>query len=282
MSWAVSPQEAAQYEGYFTQLDTARSGLISGAQASSFLAMSGLSKEALEKIWGMSDVDRDGHLTRAEFRIAMHLAMRVARGSQLPATLPPVLARGARSSAAESVGLVAAGGVGGGGGFGGMGNSTGGGGAGFGGISSSAPLVRSGGPSGALDADMFGAGGGGDLMGGGSGFGGGGGASFGSSAFGGDAGFGSDAGFGGVGGLSQPVAPSSSVGDGGFGGMAPPVANVSSAGSGGSGGFGDARFGGGASDAGFGGPGGFGGMGPPAPPVAPVSSGGALDLDMFG
>eukprot|EP00302_Diacronema_sp_CCMP2436_P019704 CAMPEP_0179971596 /NCGR_PEP_ID=MMETSP0983-20121128/36110_1 /TAXON_ID=483367 /ORGANISM="non described non described, Strain CCMP 2436" /LENGTH=52 /DNA_ID=CAMNT_0021886727 /DNA_START=12 /DNA_END=167 /DNA_ORIENTATION=+ len=49
----------------------------------------------------MSDVDRDAQLTRAEFRVAMHLAMRVARGSQLPATLPPVLAESVAGAGAR-------------------------------------------------------------------------------------------------------------------------------------------------------------------------------------
>mmetsp|Transcript_16381 Transcript_16381/g.50111 ORF Transcript_16381/g.50111 Transcript_16381/m.50111 type:complete len:1008 (-) Transcript_16381:147-3170(-) len=89
--WAMTPAESAQYDGYFAKLDTVHSGFLSGGQAASLLSKSGLPKEVLSKIWGMSDMDKDGQLSLVEFRIAMHLAMRVARGTALPESLPPVL-----------------------------------------------------------------------------------------------------------------------------------------------------------------------------------------------
>jgi hypothetical protein len=91
--WALSAQDCAKYDGHFFKLDTAQVGFLSGAQAAELLSKSKLPKETLSKIWNMSDADRDGRLSRAEFRVAMHLAMRVAHGSPLPPALPPVLAQ---------------------------------------------------------------------------------------------------------------------------------------------------------------------------------------------
>jgi len=103
--WVMSDAEAARYDAYFASLDTARTGFLSGAQAAPLLSKSGLPKETLSRIWGLSDADRDGRLSQREFRAAMHLAMRTARGTPLPATLPPALAQ---VGAPRSMGLSAA------------------------------------------------------------------------------------------------------------------------------------------------------------------------------
>ena len=47
-----------------------------------------LSTNILGKIWDLSDIDRDGFLTRYEFTVAMHLTYRALQGDKLPAQLP--------------------------------------------------------------------------------------------------------------------------------------------------------------------------------------------------
>lgn len=56
------------------------------------LAKSGLGKKDLGRLWAMSDVDRDGALSRMEFSIAMHLASCSAKkGLPVPRALPESL-----------------------------------------------------------------------------------------------------------------------------------------------------------------------------------------------
>ena len=47
-----------------------------------------LSTTQLGKIWDLSDIDRDGFLTRYEFTVAMHLTYRALQGDKIPQQLP--------------------------------------------------------------------------------------------------------------------------------------------------------------------------------------------------
>ena len=67
--------------------------MLISTQAAAILAKSGLGKAELARLWVMSDVDRDGALSRVEFSIAMHLASCSAKKSlPVPAALPDSLA----------------------------------------------------------------------------------------------------------------------------------------------------------------------------------------------
>lgn len=61
-------------------------------QAAAVLAKSGLGKAELGRLWVVSDVDRDGALSRVEFSIAMHLALcSASRKLPVPSALPESL-----------------------------------------------------------------------------------------------------------------------------------------------------------------------------------------------
>ncbi|CAN0544039.1 unnamed protein product, partial [Ectocarpus sp. 8 AP-2014] len=69
-----------------------RPTLSGGEQAAVVLAKSGMGKKDLGHLWAMSDVDRDGALSRMEFSIAMHLASCSAKkGLPVPRALPESL-----------------------------------------------------------------------------------------------------------------------------------------------------------------------------------------------
>ncbi|CAM9886795.1 unnamed protein product, partial [Discosporangium mesarthrocarpum] len=72
----------AKYQSIFNKLDQDKSGFLSGGELAGIFLKSGLDKEALGKIWMMSDMDE-------EFAIAFHLVICVAqRKVSLPAELP--------------------------------------------------------------------------------------------------------------------------------------------------------------------------------------------------
>lgn len=64
---------------------------MTGAQARSYLTQSKLAGTTLARVWLLSDVDGDGHLTVNEFSIAMHLIQLKLQGAELPTSLPPSL-----------------------------------------------------------------------------------------------------------------------------------------------------------------------------------------------
>lgn len=45
--------------------------------------------QVLHAIWNLSDVDKDGALTQAEFALAKHFIKMKLEGQDLPPTLPP-------------------------------------------------------------------------------------------------------------------------------------------------------------------------------------------------
>ena len=92
--WALSAKAAEQYDGYFAVCDTTRRGLVSRQEAAPLFERSELPDNELSLIWSLADVDGDGLLSQAEFRVAMHLTTLALQGSRLPARLPLVLERG--------------------------------------------------------------------------------------------------------------------------------------------------------------------------------------------
>ncbi|MBE7180330.1 MAG: hypothetical protein INR71_03815, partial [Terriglobus roseus] len=90
-NWVVTPQEKQQFDMLFNNVDTKRSGFITGEQAVAFFSESGLNEDHLATIWDLSDINSEGRLSRDEFALAMYL-IRLQRGKQqsvLPTTLPP-------------------------------------------------------------------------------------------------------------------------------------------------------------------------------------------------
>lgn len=91
VSWDVSQQEKAEYDGFFNRLDTARKGTIDGGQAVGFFKNSRLPDNDLAKIWDLADIGSTGTLNKNEFAIAMHLIKKRKNGEELPMVLPKSL-----------------------------------------------------------------------------------------------------------------------------------------------------------------------------------------------
>ncbi|XP_072338941.1 epidermal growth factor receptor substrate 15-like 1 isoform X5 [Scyliorhinus torazame] len=88
--WAVRPEERAKFDGIFESL-TPLNGLLSGDQVKPVLINSNLPLDVLGRVWELSDVDKDGHLDRDEFAVAMHLVYRALEKEPVPSVLPPAL-----------------------------------------------------------------------------------------------------------------------------------------------------------------------------------------------
>ncbi|XP_032386507.1 epidermal growth factor receptor substrate 15-like 1 isoform X4 [Etheostoma spectabile] len=88
--WAIRSDEKGKFEGIFESLSPVN-GLLSGDKVRPVLINSKLPLDALGKIWDLSDVDKDGHLDKDEFTVAMHLVYRAMEKEPVPTTLPTSL-----------------------------------------------------------------------------------------------------------------------------------------------------------------------------------------------
>ncbi|KAG7229073.1 hypothetical protein INR49_013192 [Caranx melampygus] len=88
--WAIRPDEKGKFEGIFESLCPVK-GLLSGDKVRPVLINSKLPLDVLGKIWDLSDVDKDGHLDKDEFTVAMHLVYRAMEKEPVPASLPASL-----------------------------------------------------------------------------------------------------------------------------------------------------------------------------------------------
>uniref|UniRef100_A0A3B3BMV8 Epidermal growth factor receptor pathway substrate 15-like 1a n=1 Tax=Oryzias melastigma TaxID=30732 RepID=A0A3B3BMV8_ORYME len=88
--WAVRPEEKSKFDGIFESL-VPTGGLLSGEKVRPVLINSKLPLDVLGKVWDLSDIDKDGHLDRDEFAVAMHLVYRALEKEPVPAVLPPSL-----------------------------------------------------------------------------------------------------------------------------------------------------------------------------------------------
>uniref|UniRef100_A0A3P8WFN2 Epidermal growth factor receptor substrate 15-like 1 n=1 Tax=Cynoglossus semilaevis TaxID=244447 RepID=A0A3P8WFN2_CYNSE len=88
--WAIRPDEKGKFEGIFESLTPVK-GVLSGDKVRPVLINSKLPLDVLGKIWDLSDVDKDGHLDKEEFTVAMHLVYRAMEKEPVPVTLPPSL-----------------------------------------------------------------------------------------------------------------------------------------------------------------------------------------------
>uniref|UniRef100_A0A673WGL1 Epidermal growth factor receptor pathway substrate 15 like 1 n=1 Tax=Salmo trutta TaxID=8032 RepID=A0A673WGL1_SALTR len=88
--WAVRPEEKGKFDGIFESLAPV-SGLLSGDKVKPVLINSKLPLDVLGKVWDLSDIDKDGHLDRDEFAVAMHLVYRALEKEPVPSVLPSSL-----------------------------------------------------------------------------------------------------------------------------------------------------------------------------------------------
>ncbi|XP_066888500.1 epidermal growth factor receptor substrate 15-like 1 isoform X32 [Kogia breviceps] len=83
-------EEKAKFDGIFESL-LPISGLLSGDKVKPVLMNSKLPLDVLGRVWDLSDIDKDGHLDRDEFAVAMHLVYRALEKEPVPSSLPPSL-----------------------------------------------------------------------------------------------------------------------------------------------------------------------------------------------
>ncbi|KAM8889938.1 epidermal growth factor receptor substrate 15-like 1 isoform 2-T2 [Synchiropus picturatus] len=88
--WAVRPEEKNKFDGIFESLAPVN-GLLSGEKVKPVLINSKLPLDVLGKVWDLSDIDKDGHLDKDEFAVAMHLVYRALDKEPVPALLPSSL-----------------------------------------------------------------------------------------------------------------------------------------------------------------------------------------------
>ncbi|XP_055563097.1 epidermal growth factor receptor substrate 15-like 1 isoform X5 [Falco cherrug] len=88
--WAVRVEEKAKFDGIFESLLPVN-GLLSGDKVKPVLMNSKLPLDILGRVWDLSDIDKDGHLDRDEFAVAMHLVYRALEKEPVPSLLPPSL-----------------------------------------------------------------------------------------------------------------------------------------------------------------------------------------------
>ncbi|XP_060738790.1 epidermal growth factor receptor substrate 15-like 1 isoform X3 [Tachysurus vachellii] len=88
--WAVRPEEKSKFDGIFDSLVPVN-GLLSGEKVKPVLMNSKLPVDVLGKVWDLSDIDKDGHLDRDEFAVAMHLVYRALEKEPVPSVLPSSL-----------------------------------------------------------------------------------------------------------------------------------------------------------------------------------------------
>jgi len=84
--WIVD-RERASYDAIFNTLEQ-NEGRISGSTARAELLKSKLPNSELGKIWRLSDVDKDGHLSIDEFALANYLVRLKLGGCEMPPVLP--------------------------------------------------------------------------------------------------------------------------------------------------------------------------------------------------
>ncbi|XP_054982644.1 epidermal growth factor receptor substrate 15-like 1 isoform X9 [Sorex araneus] len=103
--WAVRVEEKAKFDGIFESLLPVN-GLLSGDKVKPVLMNSKLPLDVLGRVWDLSDIDKDGHLDRGEFAVAMHLVYRALEKEPVPAVLPPSLIPPAKRKKSVFVGAV--------------------------------------------------------------------------------------------------------------------------------------------------------------------------------
>ncbi len=104
IGWDVKSHEKANFDTFFTDIDTGKKGYVTGEEAAGFFMQSKLSEEDLAHIWDLSDMDKSGRLTRDAFAVAMYLIKYKLSGRDLPPTLPNTLIPPSMRAAMQSQG----------------------------------------------------------------------------------------------------------------------------------------------------------------------------------
>ena len=107
--WDITSAEKANSDRFFDGLDSSKRGYIEAEAAVPFMMQSNLPEDALAQIWcvftimlnvqsvlillsrDLSDMNRDGRLTKDGFAVAFHLIQSKLAGKALPGALPPSL-----------------------------------------------------------------------------------------------------------------------------------------------------------------------------------------------
>ncbi|XP_015369353.1 PREDICTED: ralBP1-associated Eps domain-containing protein 1 [Diuraphis noxia] len=89
--WSMNEEQSKYYEEQFASMQPNPKSLLAGSIARSFFEKSRLPLHELKEIWQLSDVTKDGALSLAEFKLAMHLVVLRRNNITLPKKLPPSL-----------------------------------------------------------------------------------------------------------------------------------------------------------------------------------------------
>jgi len=87
IKWAVSDSQKAKSDKVFYSLDV-QAGRVSGWQIMNIMNQSQLSRNVLEKVWDLADIDEDGKMDHEEFALCRYLINMAKDGVKLPDTLP--------------------------------------------------------------------------------------------------------------------------------------------------------------------------------------------------
>lgn len=96
--WTIPSAARFEYNRMFSNADRFHRGYLTGAEVRPLLLRSGLAQMQLAQIWSLVVSDSNSSMKCEEFVIAMHLASCVAKGKQLPSTLPSELSKLKKSS----------------------------------------------------------------------------------------------------------------------------------------------------------------------------------------
>jgi len=95
LSTPLTEQEKYKYDNLFIQADTNKDNFVDGMEAKAYFGKANIPIDKLAIIWSLSDLDKDGKLNKAEFRISMHLMYWTLKGESLPISLPDSLVQSA-------------------------------------------------------------------------------------------------------------------------------------------------------------------------------------------
>lgn len=84
----VSAPDYASFEAAFAQNADRATGFVSGTKALDLFSHRSLGRSVLSRIWDLSDIDKDGRLSKPEFIAMMALADRASKGLDIPQFLP--------------------------------------------------------------------------------------------------------------------------------------------------------------------------------------------------
>ncbi|KAL9378165.1 hypothetical protein Peur_029500 [Populus x canadensis] len=87
----MTQSDIQKYTKVFVQVDTDRDGKLIGEQACNLFLSWRLPREALKKVWDLSDQDNDSMLSLREFCTALYLMERYRENRPLPSTLPTTI-----------------------------------------------------------------------------------------------------------------------------------------------------------------------------------------------